>query len=269
MQLLLTYPNRSITGIFFIAFVAAANAIVLNCNFRMVSWAFIGPVYTCTGTLIVTGSPVNIVNVTGHHLDDYSNADVSALTLFNQLIVFGIPNNVVDFFPNLTVISMTRCGLASFTKDDLLPFPNLQMLILFDNQLTELDSDLFSFTPTLQYINLGSNFIRHLGPNIFKPLYNLQTLRMEDNICINRSADNNRSEVDALVWQTTFRCPSSITQIESEIIGGSSFKRIIDALRVDVSALEQRVLELESSATKSTTEGSSSTEPVDPYKLAI
>jgi hypothetical protein len=68
---------------------------------------------------------------------------------------------------------------------------------------------------------------------------------MLNNVCINQYVDNNMSEISNLKWEASFRCPSSVQQVESEILSGDAFRSIIDPLVVQIEQLQQRVFELE------------------------
>lgn len=233
-----------IVSLAFCLFVSS-NALIFNCNFNDVSWTLIGSAYTCTASIQFVGDARNVTGVAGNHTAGRNNSHVSAVAMSSQLLTNGIPRNIYEFFPNLTVLSISTASLPRVSRLDLAPFPNLQVLILFNNRLEKLDGDLFTSTPSLQYINLSSNQIRHLGPNIFSPLNNLRTLRMVNNVCISEYVDNNMAEISVLRWEASFRCPASVPQIESEILSGDSFRSIIDSLSAQVAELESRIFELE------------------------
>lgn len=217
------------------------NALILNCNYSVVTWSLIGASYTCTGTFQFVGDDRNVTEVRGNHTAGNNNSNVLAIALSNQLLENGIPTSLERFFPNLTVLSISNAGLAQVSRSDLVPFRNLQALILFSNQLESLDGDLFVNTPLLQYINLGSNHLRNLGANIFNPLRNLRTLRLGHNVCIDGYVDNNATVIEAFKWEASFRCPPAITQIERDILNGEKFRKIIETLESRISDLENLI----------------------------
>lgn len=223
--------------------IVACEAISLDCNFGNVIWTNAGLAYTCTATIQGLGIPV-LTNVTGDHSENRTNDDVGALAISNQDMEFGIPQNIVDFFPNLIVLSLSNLGIYRVSSLDIAQFPALQVLILYRNQLDSLDGNLFVNNPLLLYINLSSNQIKHLGPNIFNPLRNLRVLRMTLNICIDEYADD-AAKIAAFRWRASFQCPPSFEQIESEILNGNDFREIVNPLTLQIEELERRIEALE------------------------
>lgn len=221
-----------------------SNALILNCSYDVVTWTLVGSIYTCTGSIQFDGDDRNVTSVTGNHTQGNSNINVLAIALSTQPFPNGAPTNLESFFPNLTVFSMSSTALAQFSRSDIAPFFNLRALILFNNQLRALESDLFVDTPSVEYINLGSNRLRHLGPNVFTHL-NLVTLRLNENDCIDNFVNNNTAEIDSLTWEASVKCPPTFQQLENEILNGPTFQNIIDPLTSRVAFLENQVAELE------------------------
>lgn len=144
----------------------------------------------------------------------------------------------------MKVLSLSNLGIYRISSPDIAQFPSLQVLILFNNQLDQLDGDLFNENPLIEYINLSSNQIRHLGPNIFNSVRNLRVLRMLHNICIDEYADDS-AKVAAFRWRASFSCPPSFEQIESEILNGNNFQQAVDPLSAQIIELEKRIEVLE------------------------
>ena len=206
----------------------------------MVTWSIVGSVYTCTGTIQFEGDARNVTEIRGNHTAGNNDSDVRAIALSNQPLN-DIPTNLEQFFSNLTVLSISTANITQVSRSDLLPFQNLQALILFNNQLESLDSNLFLTTPLLQYINLNTNRLRHLGQNIFNPLTELRTLRLGHNVCIDEYVDNNATNIQAFLWEASFRCPPSVQQVEREILDSENFRSIIDALEARIVQLENLI----------------------------
>ena len=209
------------------------------------TWSVVGLTYTCTGSFQTVGDVRNVTNVTGNHLQGQSNADVGAVAVSSQLLMSGIPRNIQEFFPNVSILSFSYTNILHLNRSDLEPFPQLRVLVLFNNRLEKLESDVFLSSPNLQYINLSRNRLRHLGPAVFNSLINLSTLRLNDNTCIDQYVDNNIFDVEKLRWEAQFRCPVSLQQIENEILSGQRFRSIIDPLEARILKLEERIEQLE------------------------
>jgi Leucine rich repeat len=201
--------------------------------------------YTCTGTVTADGNMNNFTLVTGNHTAGVNNSDVRAVTISNQELGGGLPTGLNNFFPGLFVLSVSGTNISRILRRDLEPFQSLRLLILFNNGLRILDGDVFVNSSSIEYINLNSNNLRHLGPNLFRPLTNLRTLRLQNNLCIDQYVDNNTTQIVSLLVEASFRCPSTIEQIEQEILGGFNFQLIIGRLDYEISLLQRRVALLE------------------------
>jgi hypothetical protein len=216
----------------------------MNCIFEDLGWPIVGTVYTCTGILEITGDERNLTTVAGNHTNGRNDSDVSGLSVHDQLLN-GIPQNIHEFFPHITALSFSASSIRFLTRSDLENFPNLEYLNLLKNQIWSIDGDVFVVTPLLRYLNLSSNLLRNLGPNVFDSLMNLRILSLLDNACIDRYVYDNPIEIMNLKYEASFRCPSSIQQIERVILEGEAFRNVIDPLASQIEQLQQRVFELE------------------------
>lgn len=235
---------RNLT-IFFAFFLVNSSGLILECNFGDVTWSIAGAVYTCTGTLTEDGDEWGVRTVEGNHTADRIDRDVLALAISGQPLPNGIPANINSFFPNLTVLSFSNTQIPRISRYDLERFPNLHVLIMFNNHLEALNSDLFVSTPLIEYVNLSSNRLRNLGTGIFDRLSNLKTLRLLNNVCINQFVDNNETELVSLRWEANFRCPQSLLQLEEALFSGEYFLNVVGPMQEQLWYLENRVIALE------------------------
>lgn len=102
----------------------------------------------------------------------------------SNVIVFHLPTNIADYFPNLTRLDVVRSSLTEIHQRDLKYLNVLTSVDLSQNVLKVLEKDLFKFNNRLIKIHLQGNLIKKIDPNIFDNLINLQDLRLENNICI-------------------------------------------------------------------------------------
>lgn len=220
----------------------------MNCDFQYVNWTMVGRRYTCN-VLSVDFSDDDMTrawNVTGEHFDEeLTDADVEGVAIVNENFDGAFPQGIGEIFPNLATIQIDESGIRELTRDDLMSYPNLLMIVLTGNELETLESNVFDGTPNMECINFNGNRIRHLGPRVFKRLDNLMALRLAENFCINAEAQMNQTALAEVLWQSSLACPSTVNQIESEILNGENFAVVINGLLEKIAQLEERIELLE------------------------
>jgi hypothetical protein len=127
-------------------------------------------VYTCYGkTSDITEPSTKIKAIIGAHQNGKNNEDVEGLMLTSTTVNF-IPRGLNVFFPNVTHLNVSDCGLKSICRRDLSQFPKLEVLWLNSNELTSLPDDLFEDTKNLKAISFCNNKIEFMSSNLFKPI---------------------------------------------------------------------------------------------------
>lgn len=124
----------------------------------------------------------------GFHKDEKSNEDVVWILIFKvtegQGKMLGFPGGLKNIFPNLNAISIMNMELKEISTEDLKPFPNLKHLVLFKNNLTIIDEDLFQFTPHLESLSFSLNhMLSHIDPLTLSGLKNLNWLKLRKLSC--------------------------------------------------------------------------------------
>lgn len=109
---------------------------------------------------------------------------LEALTM-NKHRLPQFPRLLGNFLPNLTVLSLNRCGLKKIERKDLMGLKNLKQLMLAGNKITELPGDLFKGTPKLEAASFYGNRITIIGVTLFNPLKNLCYFNLKMNYYIN------------------------------------------------------------------------------------
>lgn len=117
------------------------------------------------------------------------NGNTEVLTDVHTLIINGqvvnyFPTNIHSFFPNLNFIRVISSSLKSIVQADLKPFTKLEKFSAEDNDLVELDSDLFEGNTELRWIQFWNNNLNLIGENIFTPLEKLEFAEFSSNQCI-------------------------------------------------------------------------------------
>lgn len=86
-----------LVALVFLSCLSSSSMLVLDCSFQIVS----DKVYVCiNANMEVEQSGMNIQELSGDHLKDKENSDVSDLYLMSNRLSF-IPRNWSAFFPNL------------------------------------------------------------------------------------------------------------------------------------------------------------------------
>lgn len=172
-----------------LAVLSSSNAVTFQCRFAYSEYLPLGLNYSCEATVIDTGDPEYLFEVTGDHLEGRSNEDVEFLEVLFQDILYRMPYGITKFFPNLLGMEWFSGTLKSLEVYDLQPFYGLTVLSFAQNNLYSLDGDLFRYTPSLQLISFSENRLEHVGFDLFTKLSNLTFANFRYNPCIHFQAD--------------------------------------------------------------------------------
>ena len=134
----------------FLATFSISSSLYLECSYFLHRWVITGESYTCAGTVLSSGRANSVNEVSQNHLPGKSNIQVDALTIKNQAINF-MPFNIQQFFENIRVLEMRNTTLNKLTKDDLKPFPRIEVVGFHYSRLETIDGDLFVYNLRLQH----------------------------------------------------------------------------------------------------------------------
>lgn len=169
-----------------------------------------GKLYSCQPIIINSEHNKVLEDVGGNHLTGETNLDVQGLNVTNQTAK-RFPMNLDKFYPNLTAIEWRKTSLTVLNADDLIPFSNLLILNVAENNLLSLDSDLLRFTQKLEWIDFSANLIEHVGHDLLNYLSELHHADFQDNSCINIIADT-PEEIRKLKVQLTDCAPVKVSE---------------------------------------------------------
>lgn len=170
--------------------------------------------YTCRGSRI--GNSKNyldngtVTELAGQHQAGKSNTDVQGLHFFADTM--NIFPNVRAFFSNIKLFYFELGSLSTISNDNLLQFPNLEYLKFSWNEVTSLNSNLFSGLKSLKSIDLSNNEIVHVGHDFALP--DNATVNFESNPCIDMSASTPK-EITMLKLHLRVYCSPKISQMEA------------------------------------------------------
>lgn len=177
--------------VFIFAAISFTYSVTVQCEFESYDYAIEVNQYTSVATLLFDGNITHMIAVTGNHLSEKTNADVTAFWIESNHGEYDrIPRGLNQFFPNLLVFVWQFGNLTTLEADDLEPFPVLREIWLPNNKLFALDGDLFKHTPQLGFIYFDYNRITHVGFGLLDGLNSLIYAYFQGNPCINAFADD-------------------------------------------------------------------------------
>jgi hypothetical protein len=236
-----------------LAIVSLSNSLTFDCGYHDRNWVISGNLYTCLGKVVSDGNAGNVTAITGKHLPGKSIANVGAFEIASQPIT-AMPRNIAHFFENIRAIEIKQTQINRLTKEDLKPFPKLEVFACWFSRIETIDSNVFEANSMLQHLNLNENLLTNIGPNILTPLQKLHQLSFGGNLCTNEGSTT-AAGVVAVAKKLRFQCPPSPEMIEKIILNGQNFHYEIDkqtAERINPAVLrihqnEKRIDELEKS----------------------
>ncbi len=194
-----------------IAFIATTLAFEVTCNYKTkTDWRAIDNVYFCELKDDIESSKLKndtVTSVTGCHLHSHYNRDVVGFRAENKTLRY-FPQGLDNYFngDKIEFIAVWSSGLKEICVNDFSPFINIRILSLWDNDIEVVKNDVFKFNLNLQYLTLGSNKIKIVDGNVFEPLQVLRTLYMGHNVCISKTATNDRAAVVEIINEIKEKC---------------------------------------------------------------
>lgn len=221
--------------LFAFAFVGFCDSMTVECFFdNELLFDELKVAYTCTALKLVTNATRrNISEITGKHIPDTSNDDITQLYIIQQQMEY-FPIGFTNFFENIVAIHAGMNKLKYLERSDLEEFTKIRYLYLYTNQLEVLQSDVFQSSPTLEYVSFYNNRLMHIGSKILLPLKKLRTAFFNKNICIDKQASSEQG-ISELRLEIAERC-SDITD--------EDLMTMLKTNHMKVSSLEAKVDEM-------------------------
>lgn len=124
--------------------------------------------YNCIVAAIEFDGSLDVTGIRGSHLDGKNNQDVQGFAVagyrnYSIREFKTIPKNITNFFPNVDAIDWISGNLTKITSENLKPFSNLLWLYVSNNNIEQLDSDLFQHAPKMRLVVFYGNKIQHVG----------------------------------------------------------------------------------------------------------
>lgn len=210
-----------------IAFVLCAStysvdAIDMSCDYVIGGrdYFMIGTIYYCEVETLseITSPNQTITSIRGTHLSSaHSDATVKGIHLIRTTVNY-FPHDIARFYPILELLRISLCHLKAIERVDVQNLTNLRELILSDNDLETLKSDLLVNNSALEYVNFSYNKLKSVGLNIFKSLTKLRYAEFEENLCIDDSAYS-AAGLPRLISKLHEKCASEESSLDQDDSG--------------------------------------------------
>lgn len=95
-----------------------------------------------------------------------------------------LTNEFCNAFANLTVLHFEYTTLKRIQNGALSACTKLEEVVLFNNELTEVSSNLFINNPEVIYISFSRNYLQFVNVKIFEPTKKLVRIDLDDNFLV-------------------------------------------------------------------------------------
>lgn len=181
----------------------------------------IGNVYQCeVPSLVITTRSTIIANILGLHNPEKNDNDVKVINVDHQIVHY-LPSGFENYFLNVEGLQITHCHLKEINRTNLEPFPHLRVLLLHNNDLISLESDLFQSNIGIRHINFENNSITYIGGNILENLHNLDAIAFLGNSCTQKNAMS-KNEIQELLRIIRFKCQTRSGFIREQTLSSST-----------------------------------------------
>lgn len=139
--------------------------------------------YRCTLRGVQSpSSDVRITTVSGNHLNDNEDRDVSKLWIVEQQATY-IPNlsKIVTKFDRIRDFRIWSCGLKYLERSKLKAFKKIIVLDLFNNLIEEIPENTFDDLTNLEELIILRNRLQSLPETLLRKLNRLKYFRAQEN----------------------------------------------------------------------------------------
>ena len=151
--------------------------LTLNCHFNVTVYNS-QDYYTCNVyDLVNNRQDAVIAGINGNHVTESGNSNVKALIIDNQNVTF-LPMKIGEFFENLEIFEVRNSSLLEIDVADLV---NLEVLSINDNNITNLNPNVFKNLTNLKTFSAKNNKIEKLAENLFENNKKLEKIIFSNN----------------------------------------------------------------------------------------
>jgi Leucine rich repeat len=118
-------------------------------KFSVWPWSFSGGQRTCRVSI------TKAINSPSFLLPLNRDATVKGLEFFGNINIVHLPVNVKEIFPNLLGFGAGNCSIRIVARENFQGLVKLKELLLFENFIEKIPSNVFDDLTSLEFINLG------------------------------------------------------------------------------------------------------------------
>lgn len=181
---------------------AICGGFSIECEYSVESYAYVGTLYACTGSIVHDDHKDTVTSISGSHHRRMNDSMVEALWIYQKHLNY-FPKNLERFFPSLKAISLEENAITKVSNGLLRPHKHLEWLNLLGNRIAKLDSDIFDDLPNLKVVDFYGNHIKEIGQEIKLP--STGNINFHSNICIDMSG-NTPAEIVTLQLHLLVKC---------------------------------------------------------------
>lgn len=166
--------------------------------------------YSCyVDEISITEINIEIIGFKGEHKPGKTNDDIVGIWISNTIVEY-FPRNLQKFFPNMQIVTITRCGLKEISRDDLAGLKKVVVIDLRGNKLMALPDDLFVGMPKLSKINFNENQIEFASSKLLEPIIKngIENFKLQNNKSIDAlyEKSNRRATLEKFMKTIDAKC---------------------------------------------------------------
>jgi len=197
--------------------------------------------YECRLFNAVIRNPTDVLQITGNHIQNHTDADVEALSHNARILYFN--GEILRIFENLKVLNLLSLGLKEISSngfescskleelrlgiDELTTFPpqmlkncgNLKKFMAVYLNMSEIPEDLFGETQNLEEFRVENNQLTSLPENLLRNMKNLKYFKADSNLLTELSSNllkNAVNLVSIILSKNNFADQDKVTNILKE-----------------------------------------------------
>jgi len=180
--------TRTSVSLLILTFFGFSFCIDLNCKFRNET-ILVEQTYFCVAQndLNIYDPNTKVSKINGNNLITKSSSFITGLSIDNKKTQY-IPSNLGEKFTDLIALRIKNGRLKELVQEDIKSLTKLKYLNLDDNDIENLENDLFEYNKKLELIWFSKNKIKNVGSAVFDNLKSLGNLDLFGNKCITRRA---------------------------------------------------------------------------------
>ncbi|KAG5669479.1 hypothetical protein PVAND_017366 [Polypedilum vanderplanki] len=188
-----------------------SSSFTIECNYRVVDYIdTVRSVYECGVKNVPILSENIVTNITGNHLNNKTNIDVTSIRIEGNSTLSFVPRRFSNFFPHIRAYIINSATFDTLFGDEFDEFSELEFLQFSSSKLASISSRLFEKTPNVIFLSLSWNQILRVGSDLFTPLdvTKIKYFAFYGNRCISKMEQKgNTTAIIEIINEIRVKCP--------------------------------------------------------------